>query len=234
MFKEYRSWFERQTNHKIKAIHSDGGGEYFGALDHFLNIEHIRTLPHSPQQNGVAERMNRTLVEMTRTLLQESKLPSSYWSLALKHATFIRNRVLGKNGIPHSILFGKKLYYRVSTPAGKLSSRSSTGVFVGFPDTSLSIYVLDGTGKLVRTDTFQVVKDKNAPTGPNSSYEDDPVVTVMKEKPKVRFTNETVSTAPDPEVTNSNSTDESAPKSSGDERGKIPKIRIPNFDYLKK
>ena len=55
-------------------------------------MHHERTVPKTPEQNGVAERLNRTLVEMTRSMLLDSKLPHNFWAEALATAAYIRNR----------------------------------------------------------------------------------------------------------------------------------------------
>ncbi|CAI7792937.1 unnamed protein product [Closterium sp. NIES-53] len=68
---------------RIKAIHSDGGGEFVNAeLEKWMKtkgIKHDVTTPYTPQQNGAAERLNRTLVEAVHSLLQHSKLGSEWW-----------------------------------------------------------------------------------------------------------------------------------------------------------
>jgi len=55
-------------------------------------IKHELTTPHTPQQNGVAERLNRTLIEGMRTMLADSKLPHRFWAEALSTAVYLRNR----------------------------------------------------------------------------------------------------------------------------------------------
>ena len=55
-------------------------------------VRHELTVPKTPEQNGVAERMNRTLVETTRSMLADSKLPQKFWAEALSTAVYLRNR----------------------------------------------------------------------------------------------------------------------------------------------
>ena len=86
-FKEYRAEVENQLGKTIKCLRSDRGGEYLdNDFEEFL-IEHgIRsqlTAPGTPQQNGVAERRNRTLLDMIRSMFSYSSLPSSFWVYAL-------------------------------------------------------------------------------------------------------------------------------------------------------
>ena len=72
---------ERETGQKLKCIRSDNGGEYIGPFDEYCRnqgIRHQKTVKKTPQQNGVAERMNRTIVERTRCLLSQAKLPRSF------------------------------------------------------------------------------------------------------------------------------------------------------------
>lgn len=87
---------ERQTGCKIKALRSDNGREYINKrFDDFLKQHGIvrqLSVPYSPQQNGVAERANRTLVEMARSMLVHSNMPVFLWAEAVQTACYIRNR----------------------------------------------------------------------------------------------------------------------------------------------
>ena len=77
---------ETSTDRKLKAIRSDNGGEYTSVeFSNFLNsgVRHELTVPKSPEQNGVAERLNRTVVEMTRSMLAGSILPQKFWAEAM-------------------------------------------------------------------------------------------------------------------------------------------------------
>lgn len=92
-----------------KILRSDRGGEYYGkytklgqAKGHLaLYLEQCRlqgqyTTPGTPQQNGVAERRNMTLIEMVRSMMCHSKLPQFLWGEALKMENYILNRVPNK------------------------------------------------------------------------------------------------------------------------------------------
>jgi transposase InsO family protein len=77
-FEEYQAWAERQSGCKIKEIHTDRGKEYMGEMIKYLKsqgIEYNPTAGYSPQSNGVAERMNRTLFDMAYTMLDLSGAP---------------------------------------------------------------------------------------------------------------------------------------------------------------
>lgn len=81
-FKEFKNYVERRTGKKLKTIRSDNGTEYTN--NEFKNylaaqgIKHEYSVEYTPQQNGTAERKNRTLVEMARCLMLQAALPASY------------------------------------------------------------------------------------------------------------------------------------------------------------
>lgn len=95
-FKEWKALVENQVNKKLKAIRSDNGGEYINYnFQNFLKangIRHQTTTPHSPQQNGVAERANRSIMEKARCLLQEAGLGKEFWAEAVNTAVYLKNR----------------------------------------------------------------------------------------------------------------------------------------------
>ena len=86
-FQEWKAQVERSTGRQVKTLRSDNGGEYTSRefTSYLANegIKHERTTPHTPQQNGIAERLNRTLIEGVRTMLADSKLPHRFWAEAL-------------------------------------------------------------------------------------------------------------------------------------------------------
>lgn len=152
-FKRYKSLVENQTGTKIKYLQSDNGRKYCNQeYDHFLSkcgIERRLTAPHTPQQNGVAERMNRTLLDMARCFLIQSNLPSMFWSDAIATACYIRNRCPTRtlNGLTphekwtgefpilsHLRVFGSAVYVLDKTPGkDKFAIKSNKGIFVGYP-----------------------------------------------------------------------------------------------------
>ena len=113
-FKEYRAMVERQTEKLIKTLRSDRGGEYLlGEFDDFLKEEGIvsqLTAPGTPQQNGVSERRNRTLLDMVRSMMSYSSLPDSFWGYALETAAYVLNQVPSKAvpGTPYERWSGRK------------------------------------------------------------------------------------------------------------------------------
>ena len=100
-FISYLNLVENQLDKKIKVLRTDRGREYlskqFKKLCNDKCIERHLTIPRTPQQNGVAERRNRTLPEMIRSMMAQEKLPISYWGDALLTATYVLNRVPNKS-----------------------------------------------------------------------------------------------------------------------------------------
>ena len=86
---------ELETGKRLKVLRTDGGGEYIAsAVQEFLKtkgVQHEITTPDTPQHNGVAERMNRTLLDKVRSMLHDASLPETYWYDALLYAALLHN-----------------------------------------------------------------------------------------------------------------------------------------------
>ena len=78
---------KKSSRRKLKVLRTKNGGEYTSVkFENYLKAEGVRhecTVPQTPEQNGVAEQMNRTLVETTHSMLIDSKLPHKFWAEAL-------------------------------------------------------------------------------------------------------------------------------------------------------
>ncbi|RVX10561.1 Retrovirus-related Pol polyprotein from transposon TNT 1-94 [Vitis vinifera] len=163
-FKVFKAEVEKQYGKQIKIVRSDRGGEYYGRyledgqspgpFAKFLQEHGIvaqYTMPGSPDQNGVAERRNRTLLDMVRSMLSSSKLPKFLWTEALKTAVYILNRVPTKVVLktPFELLKGWKLSLRHMRVWGcssevriynpqekKLDPRTISGYFIGYAEKS--------------------------------------------------------------------------------------------------
>ena len=87
---------ERSSGMKLKKLRTDNGGEYTSnELEEYLRkngVKHETSVPKNPQQNGVAERLNRTLIESVKSMLSDLKLPKRFWAEALPTATYLHNR----------------------------------------------------------------------------------------------------------------------------------------------
>ena len=161
-FKVYKSIVKNQKEKKIKILRSDRGGEYFPAIFSSLceehGIIHQRTSPYTPQQNGLTERKNRTLVDMVNSMLLSSKLPFNLWGEALLSAFHIHKRIPSKitKTSPYKLWNGRKpnlsyirvwgclAFYRVPDPKRtKLGPRAMKSVFVGYVENSNAYRLLD-------------------------------------------------------------------------------------------
>nr|GAT43053.1 polyprotein [Mycena chlorophos] len=137
----------------IKILHSDNGGEYKSQIfDEYLaqrGIQRRLTVHDTPEHNGVAERLNRTLLEKVRTMLHGSALPKTLWGEALKHAVWLKNRTLTKavgGKTPYEVFTGKKPDLRdlhewgcklfVHVEGSKLDGRARSGRWVGYDQES--------------------------------------------------------------------------------------------------
>jgi hypothetical protein len=96
-FKFFHAYVQTQFSSKIKILRSDNGGEYTSALfKEFLQTNGIisqRSCPSTPQQNGVAERKNRHILDVVRTLMLDSFVPSRFWCEAVSTAVHLINRL---------------------------------------------------------------------------------------------------------------------------------------------
>jgi hypothetical protein len=154
--KEFITMVENQQGKKIKTFQTDNGGEYtseqFDNLLKGLGITRRFTIPHNPEQNGIAERKNRTLLDMARCLMLQSGLPPSFWAEAVNTANYIRNRCPSKSlggrtpyevwtgkkpNVSHFREFGCRVFRLDRQPnRGKFDSRAKEGVFLGYSEES--------------------------------------------------------------------------------------------------
>ena len=89
------SWAETFTGHLLTSVHLDCGGEFMaGELQRFFTsrgVTHQTSVQHTPQQNGCAERFNRTLLEKAEAICHNACLPKSFWQDAVETALHIYN-----------------------------------------------------------------------------------------------------------------------------------------------
>nr|CAH0098495.1 unnamed protein product [Daphnia galeata] len=125
LFRQFAATVRNKTNYNVLTLRSDNGGEY--SSNEFItwllemDIQHEKSVPYTPEQNGVAERENRTLMEAARCMLHGSKQPLFLWGEAVAYATYILNRKFGSKVFVH-ILDGKR---------SKLDPKAVEGVLVG-------------------------------------------------------------------------------------------------------
>jgi transposase InsO family protein len=154
-FKQFKAWAENATGQRLGALRDDKGGEYMSrefdafCIDHGIQRQH--TARNRPQQNGVAERANRTFEEGVISMLHESGMPPSFWGEALSSFIHVHNRVstTSVTGMtPHEAFLGSKpdlsmlrvwgctsyvLIQKDKRPLGSLGSHMEKCVFIGYP-----------------------------------------------------------------------------------------------------
>ena len=114
-FKVFKKRVEQETKAKIQTLRTDRGGEFVSNEFHeYCEESGIRrhlTASYSPQQNGVVERRNRTLLEMTRSCLKHMNVPNYLWGEGIRHSTYLLNRIATralKDVTPYQAFRGKK------------------------------------------------------------------------------------------------------------------------------
>ncbi|KAK1678886.1 hypothetical protein QYE76_039734 [Lolium multiflorum] len=147
---------QRTYESEIKAIRTDNGTEFKNyTMQEFVDdegIKHEFSAPYTPQQNGVVERKNRTIIEMARTMLSEFNSPHNFWGEAISTAVHYSNRLFLRplhNKTPYELLTGNKpnvMYIRVfgckclvknnKGKLGKFETRTIEGIFVGYAENS--------------------------------------------------------------------------------------------------
>ncbi|GJW22826.1 putative ribonuclease H-like domain-containing protein [Tanacetum coccineum] len=169
ILKTFIKQIENQLNQKVKIIRSDNGTEFKNrVMLEFCGKKGIKqefSNARTPQQNGVAERMNRTLIEAARTMLADSLLPTTFWAEAVNTACYTFNRVRvtkPQNKTPYELLFGHKpilSYIRpfgchvtilnTLSPLGKFDGKSDEGFLVGYSVNSKAFRVYNLVTKRV-------------------------------------------------------------------------------------
>jgi hypothetical protein len=162
MFKHYKYEVENKKEKKIKTLRTDRGGEYFphefSTFCEEHGIVHQKSAPYTPQQNGLAERKNRTLVDMVNCMILSAKLHFNLWGEALLTACHMHNRVSSikmqvspyelwndrKPNLDYLRVWGCLAFYRIPDPKrNKLGLRAIKSVFVGYAENSKSYRLLE-------------------------------------------------------------------------------------------
>ena len=153
-FKAYRARAEKTSGKEIKALRSDSGGEYLsGRFKKYLaaaGIQHIVIPPYSPAQNGLAERMNRTIMDSARCILEDAGLGKEFWGYAVLTAAYVHNRLPSRShqdisplehwtgkqpNIGHLRVFGSMAWVHVpDEKCQKLDPKSTCAILVGYEE----------------------------------------------------------------------------------------------------
>ena len=181
-FKIFKTLAEQETGAKVKTLRTDRGGEFcsheFKLYCDANGIDRHLTAPYSPQQNGVVERRNRTLMEMTRSILKHMSVPNWLWGEAVRHATYLINRIatrslMGKTpyealcckkpSLTHLRTFGCVCYARTETAGRKkLDDRSRILVHLGTEPGSKAYRLLNPSSKRIIVNRDVVFDEEKA------------------------------------------------------------------------
>ncbi|GJU14284.1 putative ribonuclease H-like domain-containing protein [Tanacetum coccineum] len=206
ILKDFIRQIENQLNKKVKTIRCDNGTEFknrdmiefCGSKGIKREYSNARTL----QQNGVAERKNRTLIEAARTMLADSFLPNTFWAEAVSTACYVLNRVLvtkPQNKTPYELITGKIPIISYIRPfgchvtilntidhLGKFDGKSDEGFLVGYSLNSKAFRVYNLETKRVEENlhiTFLENKPNVAGKGPNWLFDLDYLTDSMNYQP---------------------------------------------------
>jgi transposase InsO family protein len=158
-FKKFKTLVENQSGFSVKKLRTDGGGEYtsheFAKFCEDEGIEHEVTAPYTPQHNGVAERKNRSIMNMARSMLKAKHMPHKFWGEAVSTAVYIINRSPTKKlqdktpheawtglkpSVSHFRIFGSLCFKHVPDQVRrKLDDRSQTMILLGYHPTGATL-----------------------------------------------------------------------------------------------
>ncbi|GJV53761.1 putative ribonuclease H-like domain-containing protein [Tanacetum coccineum] len=185
---------ENQSSHNVKIIRCDNGTEFKNhAMNEFCAKKGIKmefSVARTLQQNGVAERKNRTLIKAARTMLADLLLPIPFWAEAVKTACYVLNRVLvikPQNKTPYELLIGKSHSISFMRPfgcpltilntldsLGKFDGKSDEGYLLGYSTSSKAFRVYNKRTKRVEENlhiNFLEDQPNVTGTGPNWMFD---------------------------------------------------------------
>ena len=181
-FKRFKAMVEKTTGNHIKALRSDRGGEYmstiFTSFCDEQGIKRFLTSPYSPQQNGVAERKNRTILDMVWSMLKSKNMPKEFWAEAVQCAVYVQNRCPHaklaeqtpqeswsgiKPTVSHLKVFGSMAYAHVPDQRRtKLDDKSKKYVFIGYDEKTKAFKLFDPIEKKVNVSRDVHVNEESA------------------------------------------------------------------------
>ncbi|KAI3721795.1 hypothetical protein L2E82_32813 [Cichorium intybus] len=168
-FRKFKALVEKQSGKALKVLRTDRGGEFtskeFDAFCDEQGIKRQLTAPYTPEQNGVAERKNRTVGEMARSMLQQKGMPDSFWAEGVAVAVYILNisptKAVwnqtpyeawsgNKPSVSHLRIFGCICHVLVTSARQKLDSKSQKHIFIGYCSKSKAYRLYDPlTGNII-------------------------------------------------------------------------------------
>jgi hypothetical protein len=178
--KRFKVEAENQTKKSLKIIISDGGGEFnnqlFTDFCSEFGIVHHFSPPYTPQNNGMAERANKSIVEKARCMLTQAKLSAKSWAEAINTATEICNALPSRSRnflIPYETWYNRKFNYQKLKPFGflayylkekkfrysKLAPTAEKGVFLGYLNDFSTYKIINLKGSIVSTRELSFKED---------------------------------------------------------------------------
>lgn len=170
-FQEFVALVQNQVGKTVKSLRSDNGREYINKkFEEFLaknGIIQQTTVPYNPQQNGVAERFNRTLMEMVRCMLIDANLTKDFWAEAANTATYLLN-FIPRNAksanekfnneevnIGKLHIFGERCYsYIPKEKRDKLDCKSQECIFLGYEPNGYRLLKMEGEKVIISRDVI--------------------------------------------------------------------------------
>ncbi|GJU08484.1 putative ribonuclease H-like domain-containing protein, partial [Tanacetum coccineum] len=147
ILKSFITVIKNLVDHKVKLIRCDNGAEFKNKeMNQFCEMKGILrqySVARTPQQNRVVEKRNRTLIEADRTMLADSKLPTTFWAKAVNTACYVQNRVLVVK--PHN----KTPYELFHDQLDKFDGKADEGFFVGYSLNSKAFRVFNSKTRIV-------------------------------------------------------------------------------------
>nr|GEX49987.1 ribonuclease H-like domain-containing protein [Tanacetum cinerariifolium] len=188
ILKTFITGIENQLSLKVKIIRSDNGTEFKNQdLNQFYGMKGIKrefSVPRTPQQNGIAERKNKTLIEAIKTMLADSLLPIPFWAEAVNTACYVQNMVLvtkPHNKTPYELLLGRTpsigfmrpfgcsvTIINTLDPLGKFDRKADEGFLVGYSVSSKVFKVFHSRTQIVQ-ETLHINFLENKPNVAGSS-----------------------------------------------------------------
>nr|GFA35991.1 hypothetical protein [Tanacetum cinerariifolium] len=191
---------ENLIDHKVKIIKCDNRAEFKKKeMNQYCEEKGIKrefSVARTPQQNGVAKRKNRTLIEAARTMLADSKLPTTFWAEAVNTACYVQNRVLvikPHNKTPYKLFHGRTLslsfmrpfrcpvkILNTLDPLGKFDGKPDEGFSIGYSVNSKEFRVFNSRTRIVE-ETLHITSLENKPNfkdAKNLGNEDNEVLSI--------------------------------------------------------
>ncbi|GKC38807.1 ribonuclease H-like domain-containing protein [Tanacetum coccineum] len=234
--KQHRASCKTKTPQRMKLYN---GTEFKNrVMNQFCEMKGIKrefSVARTPQQNRVAERNNKTLIEAARTMLADSKLPKTFWAEAVNTACYVQNRVLvikPHNKTPYELFLGRKPALSFMRPfgclvtilntidhLGKFNGKADEGFFIGYNTNSKAFRVFNSRTRIVEENLHVQFSENThniARSGPNWLFDIDALTKSMNYKP----------------VVVGNQSNRSAGTKACDDAGKARAETVPGKDYI--